>query len=237
MTEEPDDQTLVEQVEYYSARAVEYDESFPRCEGRYDRGPDATAAWFRELEDVATAFDALPLDNSDVLELAPGTGIWTERLIARARAITAVDASPEMIEQNRARLHARHSKVEFVNADLFTWQPHRRFDGVVFCFWISHVPNDRLDAFLGMVASALKPGGWLFFLSNVREPTHTADDHVLSVSGQQVMVRRLDDGREFRIVKNYWQSEELERRCRQAGLHVDMRETSTYFQYGVGRRT
>jgi demethylmenaquinone methyltransferase/2-methoxy-6-polyprenyl-1,4-benzoquinol methylase len=223
---------LAEQVAYYRARAPEYDRWFRR-EGRYDRGVAATARWFAEIDEVSGAFDALPLDGADVLELAPGTGIWTERLAGRVEALTAIDASMEMIGRARTRLGPLARGVDFVQADLFSWRPSRTYDGLVCCFWISHVPAERLDAFLRMAAESLQPGGWVFFLDGRREPTSTASDHVLPDG--QVMTRRLDDGRAFRIVKNYWTADELEHRARSAGLNVTVRETATYFQYGVGR--
>jgi ubiquinone/menaquinone biosynthesis C-methylase UbiE len=36
-----------------------------------------------------------------VLELAGGTGIWTEQLARDAVELTVVDASPEMLAMNR----------------------------------------------------------------------------------------------------------------------------------------
>src|SRR6266508_6846961 len=57
---------------------LEYDEWWQR-RGRYDRGSEENARWFSERTEVLTAFDRLDL-RGDVLELAPGTGIWTERL-------------------------------------------------------------------------------------------------------------------------------------------------------------
>ncbi|MCU1484729.1 MAG: class SAM-dependent methyltransferase [Actinomycetia bacterium] len=177
----------------------------------------------------------MPLDGLDVLELAPGTGIWTEQLVGRAAHLTAVDASPEMLAECRRRVGA--ADVEYVVADLFDWHPDRTWDAVVFCFWISHVPDDRLDGFLAWVGDVLRPGGHVFFLDGIPEPASTAIDHVLPAEGDEVMVRRLDDGREFRIVKNFWPPDDLEGRCRMAGLDVIVHETATYFQYGTGVRS
>jgi hypothetical protein len=56
------------------------------------------------------------------------------------------------------------------------------------------------------------------------------------VLDEQVMVRHLDDGREFAIIKNFLPAEELERRRLLAGLDVRAEETATYFQYGLGAR-
>ncbi len=226
---------LGEQVAYYRARAAEYDRWFNR-EGRYDRGGAANAAWFSERDEVRRALRSLPLDSADVLELAAGTGIWTAELAGWAAQVTAVDASPEMIALNRERLGALAARVEYVEADLFDWRPPRRFDAVVFCFWISHVPEARLDGFLTGVATMLRDEGTIFFLDGLPDPTSTAADHVLPRAGEETMIRRLDDGREFRIVKAFRPSEELERRCHRAGLEVVVHETATYFQYGGGTK-
>jgi demethylmenaquinone methyltransferase/2-methoxy-6-polyprenyl-1,4-benzoquinol methylase len=186
------DKLINEQLEYYRARAAEYDDWWER-RGRYDRGPDANATWFVERASVEAAFDALALQG-EVLELAPGTGIWTERLARTAKRITAVDGSPEMIMLNRARLGPSSSAVRYVVADLFSWKPDRAYDGVVFCFWLSHVPRERLDRFAATVASGLRPGGRVFLLEGKRVPTSTAVDHMLPPGGEEVMTRRLNDG-------------------------------------------
>jgi SAM-dependent methyltransferase len=230
-----DPDILAEQAAYYRARAPEYDRWFRR-EGRYDRGPQETARWFGELAEVRAALTGVPIDGADVVELAPGTGLWTELLVDRAARVTAVDASPEMVEQARRRLGERAGNVNFVVADLFRWRPPRTFDAAVFCFWISHVPDELLDGFLAGVASMLRPGGAVFFVDGRREPLSTAADHALPPAGEEVMERHLDDGRRFRIVKAFRDPEALEACCRRAGLDVAVRETATYFQFGAGSR-
>ncbi|MBW4077079.1 MAG: class I SAM-dependent methyltransferase [Acidobacteria bacterium] len=223
------------QILYYRARANEYDDWFLRL-GRYDRGEDATQRWFAQIEEVRDVLSSLPLDDKNVLELAPGTGIWTEALCDRVAHLTAVDASSEMIALNRERLGARAGKVTFVEADLFEWLPTEEFDAVVFCFWLSHIPTRRIDEFLSRVATMLTLGGAVFFLDARREPTSTASDHVLPFDDQEIMTRRLDDGREFSIYKNFWDGPVLEEKCRHAGLEVSVHETKDYFQFGVGTR-
>lgn len=223
------------QIDYYRARANEYDDWFLRL-GRYDRGEQATRNWFEQVGEVRVALGGVPIDGADVLELAAGTGIWTEEICRRASHVTVVDASPEMIALNRQRLGDDATKVTYVLGDLFEWQCERSFDAVVFCFWISHVPREQLDSFLERVAAFLKPGGQVFFLDGRKEPTSTAADHVLPGESEQLMVRRLDDGREFTIVKNFWRAKDLEERCERAGLDVSVSETAEYFQFGIGRR-
>ena len=226
-------QTLQSMKTYYQQRAGEYDEWFYR-KGRYDRGTEANARWFAEADEVVTALDALSLAG-DVLELAPGTGIWTQRLVQTASTVTAVDASPEMIEMNHAKVQSE--RVTYQLADLFTWRPERTYDAVFFGFWLSHVPLERLDTFFQTVVAMLRPGGKVFFVDGRREQTSTAINHQLPTPESQVMTRVLNDGRTFEIVKNFYDPVELAERCKRAGLDVAVRETKTYFLYGYGTRT
>ncbi len=226
-----DNELLRQQIEYYRARAPEYDDWFLR-RGRYDRGPEANADWFAEVSLVRAALAEFD-PAGDVLELACGTGLWTEPLLAAARRITAVDAAPETLALNRGRL--QNPAVRYIRADLFTWQPEEKFDVVFFGFWLSHVPPDKFEPFWRMVASALKPGGRMFFVDSKYEATSTARDHRLGDPGDGSVVRRLNDGREFRIVKNFFTAEALAGRLRPLGWTTRIRETARYFLYGEGR--
>ena len=101
-----------------------------------------------------------------VLEVAAGTGNWTERLARHAERIVAVDASDETLAINRAKLAERAHLVDYVTADLFSWQPDERFDVVFMSFWLTHVPNSRFDGFWQMVHAALEPAGRVFIIDN-----------------------------------------------------------------------
>ncbi len=224
------DDTIAEMKAYYRARATEYDEWFLR-QGRYDRGPEMNALWFRELNDVQLALRALKIEG-DVLELAPGTGIWTEHFLQTATSITAVDASPEMITMNQARV--ADPRVSYVQADLFSWQPTRTYDAVCFCFWISHIPTERLASFIDTVASALRPGGKIFFVDGRRESGGTAVDQELPGEQEQVMIRKLNNGQQFHIVKNFYDPAFLTKQFAASGLALTVKETPTHFIYGYG---
>ena len=222
--------TRLEQVAYYRARANEYDEWFRR-DGRYDRGPEANARWVGETGQVSDALAAFN-PTGDVLELAAGTGWWTERLVRYAASVTAVDASPETLAINRGKMG--DAPVRYVEADLFDWQPDRQYDAVFFSFWLSHVPPERFDAFWGMVRACLKPGGRVFFVDSRYEETSTAADHRLEGEDATTTLRRLKDGREFRIVKVFYRPDELAARLTALGWAVEVRTTPAYFLYGMG---
>jgi SAM-dependent methyltransferase len=164
-----------------------------------------------------------------VLELACGTGLWTRHLARWADRLTAVDASPEVLAINRARVGARG--VEYVQADLFAWEPDDRYDACFFGFWVSHVPEDRFAPFWAMVTRALRPGGRVFFVDSA-DREGKGDDP----AADPTMVRRLDDGREFRIVKRFYDPAALERRLAGLGWTIEVRATREYFIHGAGAR-
>lgn len=224
---------LQQQADYYRARAPEYDDWFFR-RGRYDRGPTANADWHAEVALLRGALERFRPEG-DVLELACGTGLWTQQLAVTARSVTAVDAAPEMLAFNRDRV--RSEAVRYVQADLFAWRPDRRFDAVCFGFWLSHVPAQRFESFWETVAASLRPGGRVFFVDSKYEPASTARDHRLGDPAEGTVQRKLDDGREFRIVKVFYTPVELLDRLRASGWTADIRETPNYFLYGEGRRS
>jgi demethylmenaquinone methyltransferase/2-methoxy-6-polyprenyl-1,4-benzoquinol methylase len=222
-----DAQLIRQQIAYYQARSTEYDEWFFR-QGRYDHGPEHRAAWFSELATVERALLGLKL-TGEVLELACGTGLWTRHLVSDHTRVLAVDVAPEAIAIARSRVSS--AMVEYVTADLFSWTPPWQFDVVFFAFWLSHVPRSHLDAFWQMVRTALKPGGTAFFVDSLAEQSATAIDHgLLDRSG--ATKRRLNDGREFEIVKVFHEPADLGGWLRERGWRGSVQSTGKYFLYG-----
>jgi SAM-dependent methyltransferase len=222
---------LAGQAHYYRERAGEYDDWWFRRE-RYDHGAEVNARWFADAADVEAALDRFK-PAGDVLELACGTGLWTRRLVKHARCVTAVDASPEMLEINRERL--QDPSVSYLEADLFTWEPEATYDVCFFSFWLSHVPEEHFTAFWEKVKSALKPGGRVFFLDSSRSDLASAVDHKLPDKGSDVMLRRLANGSEFHIVKRFYEPQTLGRRLADIGWSAEIHTTSEFFIYGQAK--
>jgi SAM-dependent methyltransferase len=222
-----DDDLIREQIAYYRARAGEYDEWWTRT-GRYDRGPAQRARWSNEIAVVERALSAqAPLGT--VLELACGTGIWTERLAPIADRVRAIDVSPEVIVLNRARVNA--ANVDYQLADVFDQPDIEAADFIFFAFWLSHVPRSRFESFWRFVRRSLRPRGRVFFIDSLPEQTSTAVDHALDDTGR--VRRRLNDGREFNIVKLFYEPADLASMLAALGWRPDVRSTGTYFIYGT----
>jgi SAM-dependent methyltransferase len=204
---------LAEQVAYYRAHAPDYDDNY--------LGKD----WDHSVED-------LPI-TGDVLELACGTGHWTRLLAARARSVTAVDAAPEMLALARQR--AKDLPVEFIQADVLTWQPPRRYDTVFFAFWLTHVPPARFAAFWSMVGMALAPGGRVCFLDDSDQAR--GGERFVPDQATPAVWRRLGDGSEHRVVKVYYRPGALAARLAELGWSAKICETNIPLLVGTARRT
>ena len=226
---EPDKELLAEQLTYYRARAPEYDRWWYRTY-EYVLPPERKAEWDEEVARLEVAIDEMA-PQGDVLELACGTGLWTERLARHATHITAIDGSPEALALNRARLS--HAPVDYVEADLFAWHAESTYDVVFFSFWLSHIPAAEFEDFWSRIAGALRPGGRAIFIDNRWGDGTASASTALSTSG--VQTRDLSDGRTYRIVKLYYEPGELAARLRDVGWESDARASGRSFIYGSAR--
>ncbi len=224
-----DDDLLGEQRAFYRARAPEYDEWWQGC-GRYRREDDQEREWHRQLAKVETALASFH-PAGDVLELAGGTGWWTERLARTARHLTVVDASPEALALNRERVG--RPDVEYVVADVFSWRPRRSFDVVFFSFWLSHVPRHRFGPFWSLVRACAAPRGRVFLIDNRSDPTpgHVGKDPCVVEYQPDVHLRRLPDGAEYRVVKVMYEPGELQGLLDAEGWDSEI-EATKWFVFG-----
>jgi demethylmenaquinone methyltransferase/2-methoxy-6-polyprenyl-1,4-benzoquinol methylase len=165
-----------------------------------------------------------------VLELACGPGVWTGPLLRHATDVTAVDASPEMLAIAAARIGSE--RVRFVQADIFAWQPARRYDVVFMGFWLSHVPAGRFESFWSLVAECLRPAGRVFFADDA----YRTPDELVEGPSSATILRQIPDGTAYRLVKMPHRPADLERQLRQLGWDIKVTSTAGPFYWGAGRR-
>jgi SAM-dependent methyltransferase len=213
---------LADQRCFYRTWAPEYDEWWQR-RGRYDDGPEDTAEWDRQIQLVMHAVDTFgPV--GDILELAGGTGWWSQHLARTARTLTVLDSSSEALRLNRRRVS--RPDVTYVVADVFEWRPERGYDTVFFSFWLSHVPRRLFDNFWELVDSCLRPAGRVFLIDNRRDLTRSMQDPHVIDEADDVQRRRLGDGSEHRVVKVFYEPDELAQQLRGLGWIADLAGTS-----------
>jgi ubiquinone/menaquinone biosynthesis C-methylase UbiE len=206
---------------YYAARAPEYDEFYVGTR------PPLEAAVFQGDLDAATLWlDSLPL-RGEIVELAAGTGWWSP-LLAQKGELWLYDAVEEPLDRARERLLAHGLRAHIHVRDAWA-EPDRQVDAVFCGAWLSHVRRARLPDFLGIVRRWLKPGGLFAFIDELGHPEFAP----MTDERQQ---RRLNDGREFSIVKVFYEPQELEQALRAAGFaEAEVKTTSRFFL--IGRAT
>jgi demethylmenaquinone methyltransferase/2-methoxy-6-polyprenyl-1,4-benzoquinol methylase len=185
--------------EYYRYRAPEYEQIYYRDIPERRREIDEEVAFVRDLG-----------AGRDVLDLACGTGYWTQVLAETAHSVVATDYWPEMLEQARRKQY-RNPPV-FMQADIA--RPpfgNNTFDLIMLGFWLSHQPKQTLHGFLELICRPLRPGGQVWMIDN-NPPAEGAEMHTVNTdeNGNHFKRRWLDDGREFVILKNYFSEEELQ---------------------------
>ena len=207
---------LADQVDYYRRRAGEYDVT------AYG---DVAAARARIARLVA---DMRPTGR--LLEIACGTGLWTEALARLADTVTAIDAAPEAVEIARDRV--RSANVTFEVVDVFSWAPDARFDVIFFSAWLSHVPTSRVEQFWHSLRGLLAGNGRVLFID---EHVDEREKEAYVAGRDEIVERRLRDGSTFRVIKNFVDPDRLELRLRRLGWDCAIRRDGGDWVCGEAR--
>jgi ubiquinone/menaquinone biosynthesis C-methylase UbiE len=211
-----DQHILDEQMTYYRKMAQDYDETTGQTE-------ELQRAFARARELLQQHG---PVEQ--ILELACGTGTWTRALLPLGRELTAIDASPEML--SLARQKVGNALVQYQQADLFQWQPRQQYDLVFFANWLSHVPPQRLDAFLGTVARAVRPGGSLAMVDQYAPMPEDREIIVRDAEEGAIYANRsLRNGQTFLIVKVFYDLQSIEHRLDALGFRVTVHQLDDIF--------
>jgi demethylmenaquinone methyltransferase/2-methoxy-6-polyprenyl-1,4-benzoquinol methylase len=182
--------------DYYARRAGEYEKIFAKPE----RQPD-----------LASLRMLLPglLAGRDVLETACGTGYWTRIISGSARSILATDINEEVLEIARHKTYPNHN-AEFKIADAYTLtNVAGRFSAGFAGFWWSHIPKQRLSRFLDCFHSRLCRGALVVFLDNNYVEGSSTPIARRDSEGNTFQTRKLEDGAEFEVLKNFPSETEL----------------------------
>jgi demethylmenaquinone methyltransferase/2-methoxy-6-polyprenyl-1,4-benzoquinol methylase len=155
---------------------------------RYDAGMRLLTLGRVERVHALVAAAVGPGDS--VLEIGCGTGAVTARLVERGARVTALDQSPAMLEQARARLAS-------APADSVTWMERTAseidalseggFDAVVASLSLSEMSASERRFVLGEARRRLRPGGALVVADEVRPRGWRRALHVLLRAPQALL--------------------------------------------------
>jgi 2-polyprenyl-3-methyl-5-hydroxy-6-metoxy-1,4-benzoquinol methylase len=180
---------------YYSERATSYDAMYR------DITPDYRSPLLDDLQQAVA--------GRRVLDLACGTGFWSEWVARSADFVLGVDIAPPMLALARAR-PLPPGKAEFIAGSVYS------LDGVPASFtaaiamqWFSHVPQANYGDFFSAMHSRLLPGGSVFLADNIRQPNETDPLFQKPGAADTYELRTLADGTRHEIIKNYFSAEQL----------------------------
>jgi len=181
---------------YYASRAPEYDQVYLKPERQTD------------LRDIERWLPAIFADAT-VLEIACGTGYWTQFIARSAAHVVAIDASPETMRIAEGRVPK--DKVTFIVGDAYDPPPDLgRFSAAFAGFWFSHVPKARRHAFLHGLNAFLVPGAKVVLLDNLYVVGSSSPITETDSDGNTYQTRQLKDGSSHRILKNFLSESELQ---------------------------
>jgi SAM-dependent methyltransferase len=180
---------------YYRERAAVYDEFYEVERRKSDLV--ALRSWVVQR-----------VQRGTILEVAAGTGYWTEVAAPVAAAITATDYNAETLAIAAQRRLGSH--VTLVVADAYQLPEFPgTFDVGMAMLWWSHVRKERRREFLRHFTSRLADGALVlmfdqFYIDGVSSPISRKDEW-----DNLYTVRTLANGAKYEIVKNYPSDEEL----------------------------
>jgi SAM-dependent methyltransferase len=183
-------------ADYYADRAAEYDEVYRKPERQ---------------DDIARLKQLLPplVAGKRVLEIAAGTGYWTQVLAGTAAEIMATDLNAETIAIAAQRDYGA-APVALRTADAYRLDTVPGEFDLVFCgFWWSHVARADISPFLAGIRGRTGKGVQLVLVDNRYVPGSNTPVSRTGPDGDTYQRRRLADGREYEVLKNFPTREQL----------------------------
>ena len=203
--------------EYYSRRAKDYEQIYYHYEDQ-----DRQAELKLIGDEMISCFM-----NKTVLEVACGTGYWTDIISKCVKKITAFDFSSEVLEIAKSK----NLNAELLIDDAYEMKNIRGlFDAGCANFWFSHIPKDKIDAFLNCFHQKLQPGSTVYMADNnyiegaggvfVRKPGDV----------NTYKIRKLPDDSDYEILKNYYSGEELREIFKNHSSNFEFRSGKYYWR-------
>lgn len=194
-------------VDYYARRAREYELIYEKPERQ------AELKVLRELLEKS-------FGGRQVLEVACGTGYWTEVVAQTAQSVLGLDINEKVLAIARTK-RIDFTKVSFAVADVYDLKiTQGRFDAGLACFWLSHVPRFRLRSFFEMFHRHLQPGSLVILTDNAFDAGSSTRISRRDPEGNSYQIRQLNDGTTHEVLKNFLSETDLRKAI--AGLADDV---------------
>jgi demethylmenaquinone methyltransferase/2-methoxy-6-polyprenyl-1,4-benzoquinol methylase len=181
---------------YYAARAPYYDAVYLKPE---------------RSSDIAFLVQHLRnrFNGRKVLEVACGTGYWTQHIASTASKLVATDGTAEPL--SFAQLRPGTENVAFLQADAYTLPTEiGTFTAAFAGLWFSHVPIASRIQFLNSLHARLSPGARVLLLDNGKVQQKDFPIAETDSDGNTYQLRQLRDGSIHRVLKNFPSEDEMQ---------------------------
>ena len=201
---------------YYAKRASEYEQVYQKPERQ------AELEWLRgRIPELFT--------GRQVLEVACGTGYWTQFIARSARHVYAGDINDSVLEIARDKRIAPR-KVTFLKADAVTLEGVPDGCDAAFAgFWWSHVKRSGIDRFVANLAARLEPGAVVAILDNRFAHGSSTAVSRTDAEGNTYQMRRLANGEEHEVLKNFPTAADLAEAVRPVAREAHLESLAFYW--------
>jgi ubiquinone/menaquinone biosynthesis C-methylase UbiE len=200
---------------YYARRAGEYEQVYEKPERQQE------LAWLRER--VPQLFR-----GRTVLEVACGTGYWTQYIATTAKRVYACDINEPVLEIAREK-PVPPGKATFFKADAVALDHVPAGCNAAFAgFWWSHVKKSELALFVKNLSLRLEPGSVVAILDNSFAHGSSTPISRTDAEGNTYQMRKLANGEEYEVLKNFPSSLELTQAVRGVAREAHL-ESLTYY--------
>ena len=207
---------------YYEKRIPDYDSIYTYPERQND---------LRFLEE----YIADQYRGREVLEVAAGTGYWTQFISRKASSILATDITGQSLEMINQRTLQCRVDTQIANAyDLSNLTP--RFNGLFSGLWISHVPWQMLGKFFDSLHQHAQPGTKALFVDNTRAHCERLPITLVDEFQNTYQDRELADGSTYRVLKNFPTKAELDAIVHKVTDKTSFKQLEHYwlYEYEIG---
>ncbi|MCP4583807.1 MAG: class I SAM-dependent methyltransferase [candidate division Zixibacteria bacterium] len=168
-----------------------------------------------------------------VIEIACGTGNWTQIIAKRAESVTAIDVSPTALGLAQRKL-VNHCNVSLIQCDAYNLNCIGGLYDVSFAAdWWSHIPMDVLPLFVESLMSKLKKRSKVIFLDMSFREDHKVESCYYDLDDNRITRRMLPSGSNFMVVKNFPHKEALKKFLSPYAKRVDYYELKALCRWMV----
>jgi len=180
---------------YYAKRAQEYETIYLKPERQ---------EYIKESKIILKKY----FEGKTVLEIACGTGFWTETISEVSKSILAIDINNEMLEIAKNKKY--NCKIDFIQDDSYKLEKvNGNYDSLFSGFWFSHIPKSKIKIFFDIIHNKLNENAIIVFMDNMYVDGSSIPVTRFDTDGNSYQIRKLKDNSQYEILKNFYSVNEL----------------------------